>query len=93
MSVGSLLGRAGLWFGRHKAEERRGGFKRASTLVPSGTSGCKIELTFLEVDNTKWTTLGFEAFGPESHQRETLEAVAFEFFQSRPLCPLDLSAI
>jgi hypothetical protein len=39
-----------------------------------------VELTAVTVDGREWSTLGFEAFGPDADRVPALEAAADRFF-------------
>ena len=56
--------------------------RRLATFPFRGESGCRAELTALETEGQKWTTVGFESYGPESDLVPALEAAADALFGS-----------
>jgi hypothetical protein len=57
--------------------------------------GCTVELTQLNINNSAWWTLGFEAFGSESSLTESLQTVATwtsKTYQAQKLNAADSSA-
>ncbi len=83
-AVGRLLPRLGLpkngW--RTVRKERR------RTSVPyqdRSDAGCNVELTALEVEGSGWSTVGFEAYGPEPDLVPALRSAAERFFASLDL--------
>ena len=54
--------------------------RRLATIPLRDDSGCRVELTFLETQGQKWTTVGFESYGPEADLVPALEAAADELF-------------
>ena len=82
-AVGRLLPRLGLpkggWW-RVVRKERR-----LVTLPSAGRhdAGCRVELTALGVDGSRWSTLGFESYGPEDDLVPALVSGAEHFFGER----------
>jgi hypothetical protein len=77
-----LLPRLGLpeagW--RAVAKERR------TVTVPfRGEAGCRVELAALRTDGGRWSTVGFEAYGPDADRGAALTAAAERFFGSLAL--------
>jgi hypothetical protein len=59
--------------------------ERRRTSLPYGErrdAGCRIELTGLEVGRSRWSTLGFESYGPDADLVPALRAGAEAFFAS-----------
>jgi hypothetical protein len=81
-SVSRLLPRLGLPKQRWVEVEKR---RRMATVPDRGEAGCRVELTVLEAHGREWTTVGFEAFGPEADLVPALIAVAERFFRSLDL--------
>jgi len=59
--------------------------RRLATVPYRGEAGCRVELTELVAVGQTWTTVGFEAFGPEPDRVPALQAAA-----ERVFVPLDL---
>jgi hypothetical protein len=64
--------------------------RRRLTTIPydgdgDGDAGCRVELTQLRAQGREWTTVGFEAFGPEPDLVPALKAAAERFFGSLDL--------
>jgi hypothetical protein len=80
--VSRLLPRLGLpencWV---KVDKRR----RLTTIPYRDDAGCRVELTQLRAQGQEWTTVGFEAFGPEPDLVAALKAAAERFFGSLDL--------
>ena len=72
-----LLPRLGLpsrgW--RAVAKERR-----TATVRYRGDAGCRVEVTAVESAGERWSTVGFEAFGPDADLGPALMATAEEIF-------------
>jgi hypothetical protein len=58
--------------------------RRLTTLPYRGDAGCRVELTALQVLSQEWSTIGFEAFGPEPDLVPALKGTAE---QSAPNSP------
>ena len=56
--------------------------RRLATIPFHDDSGCRVELTFLQTESQRWTTVGFESYGPEADLVPGLEAAADELFGS-----------
>jgi hypothetical protein len=57
--------------------------ERRLTTIPYGDgAGCRVEITALRAANAQWSTVGFEAFGPDADLVPALEAAADELFGS-----------
>jgi hypothetical protein len=58
--------------------------RRLVTLPYGGRSdaGCRVELTALEVDGSRWSTVGFESYGPDDDLVPALRSAAERFFGS-----------
>ena len=56
--------------------------RRLATVPYRGDAGCRVELTALKALSQEWTTIGFEAFGPEPDLVPALTAAAEGFFGS-----------
>ena len=56
--------------------------RRLTTLPFRGDAGCQVEITALETQGQQWTTVGFEASGPELDLVPALEAAADALFGS-----------
>jgi len=54
--------------------------RRLTTIPYRGDAGCRVELTALAVRGQTWSTVGFEAFGPEPDLVPALKAAAERFF-------------
>jgi hypothetical protein len=54
--------------------------RRLVTVPHRGDAGCRVELTAVTVDGREWSTLGFEAFGPDADRVPALAAAADRFF-------------
>ena len=50
-----------------------------------GDTGCRVELTNLRTGGERWSTVGFESFGPEPDLVPALTAAAARFFGSLDL--------
>ena len=48
----------------------------------ASAAGCRVELTALEVDGDRWSTVGFESYGPEPDLVPALRSAAERFFAS-----------
>jgi hypothetical protein len=59
--------------------------RRLATIPYRGEAGCRVELTALQVHDQEWSTVGFEAFGPEPDLVPALQAAAERFFGSLDL--------
>jgi len=78
-AVSRLLPRLGL----QKAGWRTVRKERRLVTLPYGggaDAGCRVELTALEVDGARWSTLGFESYGPEGDLVPALVSGAEHFF-------------
>lgn len=65
--------------------------RRTLTIPYRENSGCTVELTALEAAGTSWTTLGFEAFGPQADLVPALRSAAEVFFATVELPDAALS--
>lgn len=78
-AVSRLLPRLGLPKGRWRTVRKE---RRLVTLPYAGRddAGCRVELTALGVDGSRWSTLGFESYGPEGDLVAALVSGAGHFF-------------
>lgn len=56
--------------------------RRLTTIPFRADAGCRVELTVLQTQAQHWTTLGFEAYGPEAELSPALEVAADTLFDS-----------
>lgn len=54
--------------------------RRQTTIPHGGESGCKVELTGVQVRGQKWWSVGLESYGPDTDLVPALEAAADELF-------------
>jgi hypothetical protein len=80
--ISRLLPRLGLPKTRWVKVDKR---RRLTTSPYEGDAGCRVELTHLRAQGREWTTVGFEAFGPEAELVPALKAAAERFFGSLDL--------
>lgn len=59
--------------------------RRLATVPYRGDAGCRVELTAVAARGQEWTTVGFEAFGPDADLVPALTATAEELFGSLDL--------
>jgi hypothetical protein len=80
-ALSRLLPRLGLPKGRWRTVRKE---RRLVTLPYKGGSeaGCRVELTALEVDGSRWSTVGFESYGPEPDLEPALRSAAERLFAS-----------
>jgi hypothetical protein len=78
-AVSRLLPRLGLPRERWRTVRKE---RRLVTLPYGGRSdaGCRVELTALEADGPRWSTVGFESYGPEPDLVPALRTAAERFF-------------
>lgn len=65
--------------------------RRLTTVTYRGDAGCRVELTALRARGQEWTTVGLEAFGPDTDLVPALTAAAEQFFRTLDL-PAGLGA-
>jgi len=56
--------------------------RRLTTIPYRGDAGCRVELTALKAQGQEWSTVGFEAYGPDADLAPALDAAADEVFGS-----------
>ena len=73
-------------FGLPKAPWTEVAKQRRKTTIPyRSDSGCRVELTGVQVRAQEWWTVGLESYGPETDLVPALEAAADELFGSLDL--------
>jgi hypothetical protein len=65
--------------------------RRMATIPHGGAAGCRVELTALQTGSQRWSTVGFESYGPESELVPALTGAAEGVFGSLDL-PAGLGA-
>lgn len=56
--------------------------RRTATVAYRADAGCRVEVTALEVGGRPWSTVGFEAYGPDTDRVAALMAAAERVFGS-----------
>lgn len=54
--------------------------RRTATIPYRGDAGCRVEVTALESGGQRWSTVGFEAYGPDADRVPALIAAAGRVF-------------
>ena len=56
--------------------------RRTATVAYGDDAGCRVEITALEAGGQQWSTVGFEAYGPDADRGAALMAAAERVFGS-----------
>ena len=59
--------------------------RRLATIPHGGAAGCRVELTVLQTGSQRWSTVGFESYGPEPELVPALTGAAEGVFGSLDL--------